>query len=668
MNLVIIESPGKVKKLKSILGDDWEIVPSYGHIRDLPSNEMGIVAPDFIPSYELSEKGTAVVAKIKRLASKASAIYFATDPDREGEAISWHLEQEIKPKSYLRVAWGEVTAGKVKTALQNPRVIDRLLVAGQETRRNADRLVGYMVSGPISRIAGETLSAGRVQSPAVKIIVLRERAIAAFKKVQHFGAAIQFLNGDGSRWIAEWQTKPFVTASNPYMLDSAFAESVSTISEVKVIDYDESVSRRAPPAPFITATLQQAASVALGFEPDKTMELAQALFDNGHITYHRTDNPNVSEESLGDIYEAALVIGIPMADEPRTFEASEGAQVGHPATTPTHWEAEVAGETDEQRALYRLIRLRAIASQLADARYTVRSVILEGTEQGSGKTVRFVASGRTLIDAGWRGLVKKDQTEDEAGEGEEGADNAANESDNPIPELAVGEVLKPVDGKLMAKATKAPKRFTLAALIAELERLGIGRPATYASIMKGILDRGYVIKKARHVVPLPKGEMLVSLLDGNFTFMDFNYTKSIEQKIDLVSKGEIAYREVMNEVHDDLIREIAEFESKTKPRVACPKCEAAMRRIEGKRGYFWGCTNHPDCAFIYEDKDGEPVKRAPLELSEHVCPKCSSALVNIKQAAAPGKVAFNFWVCSGKKIGCKNKYPDRNGVPALPAK
>ncbi len=445
MKLMIIESPGKIEKLTAILGDGWKIAASVGHVRDLPQNDMGVQAPEFVPSYELTDRGVGVVAKLKQLVKEADSVYLATDPDREGESISWHLQQCLNLKNPFRVTFNEITSNAVKNALTSPRTIDANLVAAQEARRILDRLVGYMVSPELSNQTGQRLSAGRVQSPAVWLVVVREREIRAFKVTNHFGAMLYFADAKTSgEWSAEWMTKPdFVNEDNPYFMDKDFASSVAGVSGVVVKSFDEGEAKRSPPPPFTTSTMQQAASVALNLNPKAAMDAAQKLYEQGHITYHRTDNPNVSEDSLDDIRAIAEKLGLDMVEKQRMFKAPAGAQVGHPAITPTHWEVEGAGETPEQQALYKLIRLRAIACQLTDARYAVRTVRLTSDSSVNGKTVEFEGRGRTLIYSGWLKLVAGDQTEDDTEEG--------NEPSNPIPSCKAGDHFNVLRGKLLEK-------------------------------------------------------------------------------------------------------------------------------------------------------------------------------------------------------------------------
>lgn len=654
MKLMIIESPGKIEKLSAILGDGWKIAASVGHVRDLPQKEMGVAAPDFKPSYELTERGEGVVAKLKNLVKQADSVYLATDPDREGEAISWHLQQCLKLSNPLRVTFNEITANAVKAALVSPRTIDVKRVAAQEARRVLDRLVGYMVSPELSRQTGERLSAGRVQSPAIRLVVERERAIKAFKVTNHFGAALFFADAKTSgEWSAEWLTKPkFVTEDNPYFMDRSFAAAVAEVKAVVVKSFDESEAKRSPPPPFTTSTMQQAASVALGLDPKAAMDAAQKLYEQGHITYHRTDNPNVSDDSLGDIYAVAVKLGLDMADEPRKFKAPAGAQVGHPAVTPTHWEVEEAGETSDQRALYKLIRLRAIACQLADARYAVRTVRLEAAQPVSGKDVEFEARGRTLVYQGWLKLIAGDQTEEEDGEGKEPS--------NPIPVCEPGERLDVARGKLLEKKTKPPSRYTQATLVKKLESEGIGRPATYAAIMDNIVTRAYVKTDKKYLVPTATGELIVDSLVGKFEFLDMGFTREIEESLDRIALGEAGYKAVIAKVHDQLNRELSTLQVSATPKHPCPECGKPLRRIPGKSGHFWGCSGHPDCSVTLPDEGGKPGQKKPVEVSNFACVKCGKPLIH---RVKKGKGGYDFWGCSGFKEGCKASYEDKKGQP-----
>lgn len=654
MKLMIIESPGKIKKLAAILGPDWKIAASVGHVRDLPKNDMGVEAPDFKPSYKLTERGESVIQKLKGLVKEADSVYLATDPDREGESISWHLQQCLKIQNPLRVTFNEITQSAVKAALNAPRSIDVKRVASQEARRVLDRLVGYTASPEVTLYSGQQLSAGRVQSPAVRLVVEREREIRAFRTTNHFGAALIFADAKtGSEWSAEWMTKPhFVTDDNPYFMDEAFATAVAGVKAVVVSGYDERERRRSPPPPFTTATMQQAASVVLRLVPLAAMEAAQKLYEQGHISYHRTDNPNVSDDALGDIYAVAVKLGLEMADEPRRFKAPDGAQVGHPAITPTHWEVEEAGETSEQRALYKLIRLRAIACQLADARYAVRTVRLDAAQPVEGRDVQFQARGRTLVYPGWLKLVSGDQTEKAEDD---------KEPVNPIPSCEPGQRLAAERGDLLAKKTQPPSRYTQASLVKKLESEGIGRPATYAAILDNIMSREYIEEgKGLFLMPTPVGELVVDSLVGQFEFMDLGFTRALEEDLDRIACGDKTYKGVIAKVYDQLSQEVVRYRTATTPKYPCPECGKPLRRISRDSGAFWGCSAHPNCAVMLPDEDGKPGQRRPQEESKFACMKCGKPLAH---RVKTGKDGYDFWGCTGYRDGCKTTYENKKGEP-----
>lgn len=657
MKLMIIESPGKIAKLSSILGSSWKIAASVGHIRDLPTKEMGVEAPEFKPIYQLTERGSDVVKRLKSLVREADEIYLATDPDREGESISWHLKESLQLKNPKRVAFNEITQTAVTKALASPRTINGPLVAAQEARRVLDRLVGYTVSPELSRQTGEKLSAGRVQSPAVRLVVDREREIQRFKVTLHYGLQLIFDQSEAPVWRAEWQTKPdFVSEDDPYLKDQDLVRRANQAA-VEVTAFTEGESRRSPPPPFTTSSMQQAASVALDLNPKAAMETAQKLYEQGHITYHRTDNPNISEDSLGAIRAVAEQLGLDMAPALRKFKAPEGAQEGHPAITPTHWEVAEAGETPAQKALYQLIRQRALASQLADAIYAVRTAQLKGMEDIDGRPVNFEAKGRTLIHPGWRKLTNHDQTE------EQGA--TPGEMDNPIPNLVVGQIFcSEFRSEFLEKKTKPPTRYTEATLIKKLESAGIGRPATYAAIMENITSRGYVRTEKKHLVPTSTGETIVDALTGQFRFVELGYTRDIEASLDRIAQGKATYLSVVGGLYANLQQEMQGLQvtSSASPAHPCPSCGKALRRLKGGSGFFWGCTGYPECSETLPDAKGQPGIRKDVRLSEHACPACGKPLVHRQKK---GKSGYDFWGCSGFKDGCRQSFPNKGGKPQL---
>lgn len=663
MNLLILESPGKVKKVQSYLGNDWKVVASVGHVRDLPEREIGVALPDFTPTYTPTERGKDVLKRLQGLVAAASAVYLATDPDREGEAIAWHLTDALGLNKPKRVTYGEITAAAVQAAIKAPRSLDMDLVLAQEARRILDRFCGYLVSGPLSRAAGTRLSAGRVQSPAVRLVVERERHIKNFVSVTHYGAELAFTEG----WSATWLTKPWLEDGQEYLLDKTLAETAAALRSVIVRECKESESRTAPPAPFTTSNLQQAASNALEYTPKQTMQLAQKLYEGGHITYMRTDSPNLSEEAISSIRAFCTAQGWPLVEKPRAWKSKEGAQEAHEAVRPTHIEVEDAGETTDEQALYHLIRLRTLASQLADAVYDVRTVRLYA--ELHGKEATFEAKGRVLRELGWKILTATD-----AAMQDEEAD--ADAPENPVPMLTEGQSLGASGGKLLTKKTKPPTRFSEASLVRELENRGIGRPATFAAIVDTILKREYVRVEKRFLVSTPLGEQVVDLLTGAFSFLDFEFTKTMEASLDAIAEGKAAYKEVMTKAHAQLVREVSTFTAKypgqerTAPEptdFACKVCGKPLVHMKGQRRDgsgeydFFACSDRA-CNTSYpnvDGKPGEPRKRAPV--SKFTCKSCGKPLV--RRESAKGA----FFGCSGYP-NCKQLYQiTEDGKPDFPA-
>lgn len=551
MKLLIVESPGKVKKIQSFLGNGWKVMASVGHVRDLPVKELGVAPPDFKPVYVATDRGKEVLARLKAAAKTAEAVYLATDPDREGEAIAWHLEDALKLKNARRITFAEITEKAVKAALAKPRRVDMALVAAQEGRRVLDRLVGYLVSPALSRAQGVRLSAGRVQSPALRLVVEREREIRAFKSTTHYGVELLFeCDKTDAPWKAAWLAKPWLAPGQEYIQDKALASRIAAIRSLTVLDCQESEARVAPPAPFTTSSLQQAASNALKFAPKKTMQLAQRLYEAGLITYMRTDNPNLSQDAIAEIRAYCSAKGWTVPVKARTWKSKENAQEAHEAIRPTHIEIEVAGDSDDEKVLYRLIRQRTLASQLEDAVYAVRTVQLQG-EQIDGKDVLFEAKGRTLLSPGWKAIMSTEQADEDTNDQTE--DNTPS---NPVPAVQLGVRAVAANGAVLIKKTKAPTRYTEATLIKDLERLSIGRPSTYAAILDTILTREYARIEKRLLVPTPTGERLINALVSRFAFVEYEFTKRLEDELDLVSHGKAAYQGVIREAHERLEIEI----------------------------------------------------------------------------------------------------------------
>lgn len=651
--LVIVESPGKIKKLTAILGAGYRVVASVGHVRDLPRSDMGVAAPDFVPKYVPTDRGKDVLAKLKKHVQEASAVILATDPDREGEAIAWHLLDALRLRGARRVTFNAIEAAVVRAAMAAPRDLDMHRVHAQEARRVLDRLVGYSVSPALSNRTGKSLSAGRVQTPAVRIIVDREREIQAFTSTEHYGVALHFAGGT---WKAEWDTTPFRAPESQYLLDATLAEQVATVRAVRVVGFADSTSRKAPPPPFMTSTLQQAGSVRLKMKPKATMDAAQKLYEAGHISYHRTDSPNLAGAGIDAILAYARDAGLPLASNPRTWKAKDGAQEGHEAIRPLHVDVTEAGDSEAERALYRLIWARAVASQLADATFAVRIATLAGDLDG--RELTFVARGKTTLALGWKAIYA-------AAKGEaDDADDAAAEADNPVPALSEGDALEATDGHVLTKTTKAPSRFTEASLIKRMEELGIGRPSTYAPIMDNIQQRNYVEEDAKAFLhPSMLGLAIVDAVVGTFAFAELEYTRGLEAELDRIAEGGTTYRNVVAAAYDKLTAELATMA--VSPGVPiehpCPDCGKALQLRPGKFGQFWACIGYPMCNTSLPNADGKPGVRAPVAVpTEHKCTKCKKPL---HRRTKTGTGAYDFFGCSGYPK-CKASYkvsPD--GLP-----
>ena len=625
MNLMIVESPNKVKKIKAILstlgsglgGGSWDVAASVGHIRDLPVKELGLTMPGYVPQYELSGRGAEVVKTLRARVAKAESVYLATDPDREGEAIAWHLVQALKLKKAQRVSFDAITREVIERALARPRTVDAHLVHAQEARRVLDRLVGYQVSPVLSRQTGRRgLSAGRVQSPAVRLVVEREREILAFKETRHFGAELLF---DGNSWRAQWETGAFLKKgvsagqdeeepARKYILDEALAARAAACRACRVLSSGNRVAKQAPPPPFTTSTMLQAASVRLHWKPEVTAGVAQRLFEAGLITYHRTDSQNMSAEALREVRGYAQKRGLPLPAAARSFRARGGAQEAHEAVRPTHFADEHAGEDGQQQALYRLIWQRAVASQLADAEWSVNTTRLESKH--GGETFTFKAEGRVLLKPGWLGLTAKDAAEeDEEKEGE---------SCGRVPVLATGAGVQAEDGRVLHKKTQPPGRYTQAGLIKKLESLGIGRPSTYPSILKNVMARGYMEEEKRLLRPTELGFVVIDALASRFSFVEYAFTRDLEQQLDDIAEGKAEYLPVVSAADERLQREIAALG--VLPRVVSPVGASAALNPRLK-SETWG-TRISSAA---EGKSGAAAKPARKSAAKRVRAKAGDS-------------------------------------------
>lgn len=650
-NLLIVESPGKIKKLQSILGSTWLVAASVGHIRDLPENRLGVDS-GLKPEYLLTTRGKEVAQKLRGLVSQVDKVYLATDPDREGEAISWHLQQVLKPADYCRITFSEITQTAVQSALSQTRTIDLNLVHAQEARRVLDRLVGFQVSPVASRLLGQPVSAGRVQSVALRLVVEQEQAIRQFVSVEHYSAQLEFSQA-GTAWTADWKLSPdFVSDQNPYFKDKVLAGTVANLRKVQVLASKDGMARRSPPAPFTTSTLQQAASIVLKLDPKKTMKLAQSLYEQGFITYHRTDSPNLSAEAFREISTYALAHKLNPVPSQRFWKAKAGSQEAHEACRPTHIADKVCGSTSEEEALYRLIRIRALASQLEDAEYATRNVLLEALDPVQGKKIQFEAKGRTLVKAGWLVATQKDQT-----------DESDAEPDNPVPLLKTGDLLTADTGRILTKKTKPPSRYTQASLIKKLEAEEIGRPSTYATIMDTLIKRQYVRVAKQFLYAEPLGESLCAALLQKFSFMELPFTREMEHHLDEIASGKNTYATVVGDAHQKLLYELKGLNTSLPQGRVCPACQQAtlFSTKSGKGLPYWRCDS---CKAAFADQQGQPGdqfgdrKPVALDPAAPLCPTCKKH--HLVQATS--KQGNPYWRCTGYPK-CSAVFGDNQGQP-----
>ncbi len=496
--LVIVESPSKAKTISKYLGDDFKVLASVGHVRDLPKSNKKAIDIDggFIPHYEIVAKKLAVISEIQHEAANASDILLATDPDREGEAIAWHIKELLtkkelggtikasgkSAKKIKRVTYNEVTKEAVLEAIANPREIDEHLREAQEARRVLDRIVGYDLSGLVWKKVRYGLSAGRVQSPALRIIMEREREIRAFIPETFWAIEGNWKTSnnqsDGEKSITLTCTEePRDKVEVDRILDTARAETTNW----KIIDIEESEQKRSPRGPFITSTLQQTASSRLGFSPSRTMGIAQKLYEAGHITYMRTDSTNLGKQALAEI--SATIENEFGKDylTIRTYSTkSKNAQEAHEAIRPTHASKKSAGANDEQKKLYKLIWSRTVASQMTDARIARTKIVANISNAPAQPIPDFTITGSRIIYDGWLR-----------------ADPESTGEEVTLPSCKKDEPLTLISIDSQEKQTQPPARYTEAGLIKELEKRGIGRPSTYASICGTIVTRGYVEKDGR---------------------------------------------------------------------------------------------------------------------------------------------------------------------------
>ncbi|HHP0550498.1 TPA: type I DNA topoisomerase [Legionella pneumophila] len=664
-HLVIVESPAKAKTIQKYLGNDYDVLASYGHVRDLPARK-GSVNPEkhFSMTYVPIEKNARHIDTIAKTLKKSDSLLLATDPDREGEAISWHIfelmkeRNLLKDKSVHRIFFNEITKAAIQDAINHPRSISMDLVNAQQARRALDYLVGFNLSPLLWKKIRRGLSAGRVQSPALRLIVEREEEIERFiaqeywkiiAKCAHasteFEARLTHYNEEKLQQFSVTQQEQAHEIKKQLI---AQAQGFLTVAQI-----DKKQRKRKPSPPLITSTLQQEAARKLGFTARKTMMVAQQLYEGidigtgtvGLITYMRTDSVNLAKEAIDEIrdYITQRYKGDNCPNSPRIYKTkSKNAQEAHEAIRPTSIKRTpemVQGSlTSDQLKLYSLIWKRTVASQMADAILDTVSV-----DFSCGKGNTFRANGSTIAFPGFLSVY------------EEGRDDSKDEDneDKILPAFNVGEKIKVSDIETNQHFTEPPPRYSEATLVKALEEYDIGRPSTYASIIHTLQQREYVVVEKKRFLPTDVGRIVNRFLTNYFTrYVDYQFTAGLEDTLDAIARGEKDWIPVLEEFWQPFVQQIQNIDEQVQRKDVttelldekCPKCQKPLSIRLGKRGRFIGCTGYPDCDYTQDISNPEGEKSEPEVVEGRSCPLCHGAL-HIKTGRY------------GKFIGCSN-YPE----------
>ncbi len=640
MNLVIVESPTKAKTISKFLGSDYKVESSYGHIRDLPKSTLGIdVEKNFEPKYIVPIKAKKVVKQLKEDAKKSGEIILATDEDREGEAIAWHLAETLGIKKPRRIVFHEITKSAIENALKHPRALDSNLIDAQQARRILDRLVGYKLSPFLWKKVVRGLSAGRVQSVAVRLIVERENEIRAFKPEEYWTIVAQLLKSGVP--IEFNLTKIEDKAIDKFEIKTKerAEEIVADLrkSNFEITGLHSKEATKNPPAPFTTSTMQQEAARRLGYSAKKTMVIAQHLYENGHITYMRTDSVNLSNEFVG---VAKTWLEKELGKEyaltaPRFFKSkSKLVQEAHEAIRPTNV-AEIPdaiGLTDaSEKKLYKMVWQRAVASQMPEAKISLTAADATAGLPGQGKyTLR--ANGQQIIFDGYLKVWPQKFSE------------------KTLPDLEKGEKLSAKEITPFQHFTEPLPRYSEATLIKALEEHGIGRPSTYAPTLSVIQTRNYVQKEQGNFKPTETGELVNKVLTEHFPqIVDIDFTAKMEEQLDNVAHGKEKWQQVIGDFYVPFAKNLeekylevnkSELVKEEMTDEKCEKCGKPMMVKYGRFGKFLACSGFPDC------KTTKALAKEPPKMIGMKCPKCLEGEVierKVSKGRARGKM---FWGCS----------------------
>lgn len=674
--LIIVESPTKIKSLKKFLGKNYTFASSVGHIRDLPKKGLGVdVEKDFEPTYEVLPDKKDVIRDLKKAAKSADVVYLAPDPDREGEAIAWHIQSILPPNTKTeRVTFNAITKDAVSEALEHPRKLDMSLVDAQQARRILDRLVGYKISPILQRRIqkgrGGSLSAGRVQSVALKLVVDREKEIDAFVSVEYWNikaklnAETEFeatLHSIDGKKIDKEPDEAKNIISIPSEKDAQDIVSDLKGQEYEITSVDKKERKRNPVPPFTTSTLQQEASRHYSFSSSRTMSIAQGLYEGvdlgpagtqGLITYMRTDSVRVEPESIKN---ARSFIQSKYGKEylpfsPKQYTAKKAAQDAHEAIRPTSTDFppdKVAKYlSPDQLKLYTLVWRRFIASQMNPAIYDTLSCDIQAGEKYVLRT-----TGSRIIFPGFLAVYEEKKDSDHDGDG-----------NDHLPDLKVGWQPKLQKITPLQSFTKPPPRFTEASLIRELERCGIGRPSTFTAIVNKITSRDYTTKERQQLKPTELGKIIAEMLENHFgLIMDIGFTASMEDELDQIASERTEWKTFLKgfwEKFAPIVESAVEeaFVPKKETDIDCPKCGSKLQKIWAKGKYFYGCSQYPECDFTTspEALNFDKSEYADDFDWDQPCPKCSSQMT-----LRHGRF--------GAFLGCST-YPDCTGIVNIPKK
>ncbi|MCH7483824.1 MAG: type I DNA topoisomerase [Chloroflexi bacterium] len=667
-SLVVVESPAKARTIARILGSKYDVKASVGHVRDLPKSDLGVdIENGFAPKYIVPRDKSKTIKEIKAAAQKASEVFLATDPDREGEAIAWHLIEAagLRELPLSRVVFHEITPAAVQEAFEHPREIDMKLVDAQQARRVVDRLVGYRLSPFLWRKVRRGLSAGRVQSVAVRLVVEREREIEAFVPQEYWTIEAQMEKAGvppafRAKLAGYADRKDKIEIGDETTAERLLADLRAAAYSVAKVQKKKQVRRPSPP--FITSTVQQEASRRLGFTAKRTMAIAQQLYEGvklgdrgetGLITYMRTDSVNVASsartearEYIAERYGKQFV-----PEKPRFFTRKvKGAQEAHEAIRPTSVRRgpdEMRGLlTPDQARLYTLIWQRFVASQMADAEFDVTTVEINAAAPADGETYLLRATNTQLKFAGFRQVYEEardDDTEEKFGT-------------NPLPELSETDAVALRELFPEQHFTEPPPRYTEATLVKTMEEKGIGRPSTYAPTLSTIQDRGYIESEKRVLRPTNLGMTVNDLLVEYFgAFLDVDFTAEMEEELDDVASGKREWVPVVRDIYDPL-ESALEGAMKSAPKQVeetkekCPECKAPMVIRWGRRGQFQACTRFPDCKGT-RSLEGEEQEQP--QKTDETCPECNAPMLIRSGRFGKFMACSRYPECKGKKTMAK---------------